>query len=248
MPDSYCFRHGSCTSYPQVSLRNFRNMWINRLLLSGKWALALGLLAIFAICDVAHADVYVYEMPDGSRMVTDHPIKARHARLVRASAEAKGAGTLAAEKNSPVFREPPSTYDRLIRRYADEYGVDFALIKAVMTVESAFNPYAVSKKGARGLMQVMPDTAGRYGVHDIYNPVENIRAGVQHLKYLSEEFDNKLNLVIAAYNAGENAVRQYHGIPPFAETQDYVKKVLYYHMEYRPKYRYYTVATNPPGG
>lgn len=223
-------------------------MWIIRFPLTGKSALALGLLAFFAVCNVAYGDVYVYEMPDGSRMITDHPIKSRRARLVRASAEVRGAGALAAEKNSPVFREPPSTYDRLIRRYADEYGVEFSLVKAVMTVESAFNPYAVSKKGARGLMQMMPDTAGRYGVRDIYNPVENIRAGVQHLKYLSEEFNNKLYLVIAAYNAGENAVKQYHGIPPFAETQDYVKKVLYYHNQYRPKYRYYTVATDSSGG
>ena len=219
-----------------------------RLPSAGKSALAFGLLAFFAVCGVVRAEVYVYEMPDGSRMITDHPIRAKHARLVRMSSEVRGAGTLAAEKNSPVFREPPSTYDRLIRRYADEYGVEFALVKAVMTVESAFNPYAVSNKGARGLMQVMPDTAGRYGVHDIYDPVENIRAGVQHLKYLSEEFNNKLYLVIAAYNAGAKAVRQYHGIPPFAETQDYVKKVLYYHNQYRPKYRYYTVAANPSGG
>jgi soluble lytic murein transglycosylase-like protein len=223
-------------------------MWMIKPPLSAKSALALGLLAFFAVSDMAHGDVYVYEMPDGSRMITDHPIKAKHVRLVRASREVRGAGTLAAEKNSPVFREPSSTYDRLIRRYADEYGVEFSLVKAVMTVESAFNPYAVSRKGARGLMQVMPDTAGRYGVHDIYNPVENIRAGVQHLKYLSEQFDNRLSLVLAAYNAGENAVRQYHGVPPFAETRDYVKKVLYYHEQYRPKYRYYTVATNPSGG
>ncbi len=223
-------------------------MWINRFPLAGKSALALGLLAFFAVCDVAHGAVYVYEMPDGTRMITDHPIKAKHARLVRVSAEVKGAGTLAAEKNSPVFREPPSTYDRLIRRYANEYGVEFSLVKAVMTVESAFNPYAVSKKGACGLMQMMPDTAGRYGVRDIYDPVENIRAGVRHLKYLSEEFDNKLYLVLAAYNAGENAVKQYHGIPPFAETQDYVKKVLYYHIHYRANSRYYTVATDSSGG
>ena len=194
------------------------------------------------------AEVYVYELPDGSRMITDHPVNATRTRIVRVAPDVKGAGTLAAQKNSPVFRENSSTYDRLIRRYADEHGVDFALIKAVMQVESSFNPYAVSSKGARGLMQVMPETASRYGVHDIYNPVENIRAGVQHLKYLSGVFNNKLYLVIAAYNAGENVVKQYQGIPPYEETQNYVRKVLQCQHRYSSRYRYTTLAANPAGG
>lgn len=211
-------------------------------------AAALGLCALFAMGATAQAEVYVYEMPDGSRMITDHPINTKHTRVVRVTPDVKGAGKLAARKNSPVFRKPPSTYDRLIRRYADEHGVDFALVKAVMHAESAFNPYAVSHKGARGLMQMMPATARRYGVRDIYNPVENIRAGVQHLKFLSGMFNNKLYLVIAAYNAGENAVKQHQGIPPYAETQHYVRKVLQYHRHYSPRYRYTTFAANPPGG
>ncbi len=208
---------------------------------------ALGLCALLAVGTTAWAEVYVYEMPDGSRMVTDHPINNKHSRVVRVSPEVRGAGTLAARKNSPIFRELPSTYDRLIRRYADEYGVDFSLVKAIMTVESAFNPYAVSNKGARGLMQMMPQTAGRYGVQDIYDPVENVRAAVQHLRYLSDEFNNKPTLVIAAYNAGENAVKQYRGVPPYEETRNYVKKVQQYQREYRPKYRYFSIAANPPG-
>jgi len=211
-------------------------------------AAALGLCALFAMGVTAQAEVYVYEMPDGSRMITDHPINTKHTRVVRVAPDVKGAGKLAAQKNSPVFREHPSTYDRLIRRYADEHGVDFALVKAVMHAESAFNPYAVSHKGARGLMQMMPETARRYGVRDIYNPVENIRAGVQHLKFLSDMFNNKLYLVIAAYNAGENAVKQHQGIPPYAETQYYVRKVLQYHRHYSPRYRYTTLAATPAGG
>ncbi len=209
---------------------------------------ALGLFMLFAVFDAARAEVYVYEMPDGSRVITDHPINAKHSRVVRVAPDVKGAGKLAAQKNSPAFREDASTYDRLIRRYADEYGVDFALVKAIMTVESSFNPYAVSDKGARGLMQMMPSTAGRYGVRDIYNPVENVRAAVKHLKYLSDTFNNKSILVIAAYNAGENAVKQHRGIPPYEETQNYVKKVLSYQRQYQPKYRYITIATNPSDG
>jgi len=209
---------------------------------------ALGLFMLFAVFGAARAEVYVYEMPDGTRVITDHPINSKHSRVVRVAPDVKGAGKLAAQKNSPVFREDAATYDRLIRRYADEYGVEFALVKAIMTVESAFNPYAVSNKGARGLMQMMPSTAARYGVTDIYNPAENVRAAAQHLKFLFDTFGNKPILVIAAYNAGENAVKQHRGIPPYEETQNYVKKVLSYQRQYRPKYRYITIATNPSDG
>lgn len=223
-------------------MRNKRLSW------AGKCAIAFGLLSIVAVFTAARAEVYVYEMPDGSRMITDHPIKAKYTRVVRVTRNVKGAGTLAARKNSPVFREPPSTYDHLIRLYADEYGVEFALVKAIMQAESAFNPYAVSDKGARGLMQMLPSTAGRYGVQDIFNPRENIRAAVQHLKYLFDTFDHRPVLVIAAYNAGENAVKQYRGIPPYEETENYVKKVLQYKHQYTPNYRIITVAANPSGG
>lgn len=220
----------------------------NRLSSARSSAAALGLCALFAVGAAVRAEVYVYEMPDGSRMITDHPINAKHSRVVRVAPDVKGAGKLAAQKNSPAFRENSSTYDRLIRRYADEHGVDFALVKAIMQAESSFNPYAVSSKGARGLMQMMPETASRYGVRDIYNPVENIRAGVEHLRYLSGIFNNKLYLVIAAYNAGENAVKQYQGIPPYEETQLYVRKVMQYQRQYSPRYRYTTLAANPAGG
>ncbi len=210
-----------------------------------KHTAALGLLTLFVVCEVAQGEVYVYEMPDGSRVITDHVLNAKHLRVVRMSTEVKGAGKLVAQKNSSVFREAPSTYDRLIQRTADEHGIEFALVKAIMMVESSFNPYAVSDKGARGLMQMMPSTASRYGVRDIHDPVENVRAAVRHIKYLSDTFNNKNSLVIAAYNAGENAVKQYRGIPPYEETQNYVKKVLHYKRQYSANYRTITAA-NPP--
>ncbi len=220
----------------------------HRLSLARNSAAALGLCALFAMGATVWAEVYVYEMPDGSRMITDHPINARHTRVVRVAPDVKGAGRLAAQKNSPVFREDASTYDRLIRRYAEEHGVDFALVKAIMQAESSFNPYAVSNKGARGLMQMLPSTAGQYGVKNIFDPRENIRAAVQHLKYLHETFDHRPVLVIAAYNAGESAVKKYHGIPPYEETENYVKKVLQYRRQYTPNYRTFSVAANPAGG
>jgi hypothetical protein len=204
---------------------------------------ALGLLVLLCIGSPALAGVYVYDMPDGSRVITDHPLNVKHSRVVRVMPDVKGAGKLAAQKNNPVFREPPSTYDRLIRQYAKEYDVDFALVKAIMHAESSFNPYAVSHKGARGLMQMMPETAAQYGVRDIHNPTENIRAAVKHLRYLFDIFDHRPVLVIAAYNAGENAVKQYRGIPPYKETLNYVNKVLHFKKQYNPNYRLYRVSS-----
>jgi len=176
--------------------------------------------------------MYVYELPNGSRILTDYALNNKNYRLVRTGHNPRGLGHLAASRNPQFFRSDPSTYDDLIQRIATEHGVDFALVKAIMHAESAFNPFARSHKGALGLMQLLPETAQRYGIEDIYDPVQNIQAGVQHLKYLSQMFRNKYYLIIAAYNAGENAVKRYRGIPPYRETQLYVRKVLRYKRIY----------------
>jgi soluble lytic murein transglycosylase-like protein len=126
----------------------------------------------------------------------------------------------------------PNAYDRLIRRMAGRHKVDAALVKAVMHVESAFNPHAVSHKGAQGLMQVMPETGQRYGAEDLFDPVQNVEAAVLYLKDLQKMFKNNTRLVLAAYNAGENAVLRYRGIPPYRETRGYVRKVLGMHRQY----------------
>lgn len=120
-----------------------------------------------------------------------------------------------------------TVYDRHIRAMAFRYGVDPALVKAVIQVESNFNPTAVSRAGARGLMQLMPGTAARYdlGIQQLFSPDLNIEAGVQHLAYLKTLFPNNLDFVLAAYNAGEQNVVKYNGIPPFPETVNYVQKV-----------------------
>ncbi|HJS75734.1 MAG TPA: lytic transglycosylase domain-containing protein, partial [Vicinamibacteria bacterium] len=116
-------------------------------------------------------------------------------------------------------------YDPLILKASSLFGVDSSLVRAVIAVESAFNRYARSHKGARGLMQLMPDTGRRYGVSNAYDPWQNIRAGTAHLRDLMDEFDD-VNLVLAAYNAGATPVRRYGAIPPYAETRNYVRKVL----------------------
>ncbi len=120
---------------------------------------------------------------------------------------------------------PPTPYDPFIRRVASEQGLDPSLIKAVALVESGFNPRAVSPKGARGLMQLMPATARRYGVRDPHDPYENLYAGTRHLRDLLVEFQGDVPLALAAYNAGAGAVRRSGGIPAYRETRDYVRKV-----------------------
>jgi soluble lytic murein transglycosylase-like protein len=125
-------------------------------------------------------------------------------------------------------------YDFLISEFSQKYRVDFALIKAMIQAESGFNPNAVSKKGAKGLMQLMPETALRMNVSDVFNPKENIEGGVRYFKYLLSLFNNDLRLSLAAYNAGENLVSELRSIPPYRETVDYVRKVLNYYQTYKP--------------
>lgn len=180
----------------------------------------------------AHAAIYIYQLPDGSRIISDHAMKSQSYKLIRSSETVGGVGALAASQQHQVFRAKPSYYDRLILRMANEHALDPALVKAVMHVESHFNPYATSKKGASGLMQLMPKTAAIYGVTDIYDPVQNVSAGVQYLKHLSELYPNKPKLVLAAYNAGPRAVSRYKGVPPYRETRKYVKKVMKYKRRY----------------
>ena len=115
-------------------------------------------------------------------------------------------------------------YDPLIERAATRHDVDARIVKAVIQVESAFQPRARSSKGAMGLMQLMPNTARQYQARNPYDPASNIEAGTKHLKQLLNEFE--LPLALAAYNAGEAAVRRFGGVPPYAETQAYVSKIL----------------------
>ncbi len=120
----------------------------------------------------------------------------------------------------------PSLYDGLIAEAARENSLDPKLVKSVVLIESAFDPAAVSRKGARGLMQLMPETALRYGVRDISDPTENLAGGARHLAYLLGLYGGDIRRALAAYNAGEEAVARYGGVPPFDETRVYVGKGL----------------------
>ena len=124
-------------------------------------------------------------------------------------------------------------YDKIIKQAARKHGLDSSLIKAVIRAESDFDKHAVSTKGAQGLMQLMPETAKELEVEDSFDPVENIHAGVRYLKRQMKNFQNDVALALAAYNAGENAVRRYgHRIPPYKETRTFVDRVLRYWDEF----------------
>jgi soluble lytic murein transglycosylase len=123
--------------------------------------------------------------------------------------------------------------ESLISHWAQQFNLDKALIKAVIKVESDFDPQVVSHKGAQGLMQLMPGTARELGVNNPFSPTDSIYGGSFYLRKMLDSFGSNLELALAAYNAGPNAVRKYGGIPPYAETQNYVKRVKYYLDYYR---------------
>jgi hypothetical protein len=163
---------------------------------------------------IAFAQVYGYTDDKGVLILSNVPTSDRMRLIVEDSAEAAGGAW--------TYR---GQYDSLILKASNLFGVDSSLVRAVIAVESAFNRYARSHKGARGLMQLMPDTGRRYGLVNAYDPWQNIRAGTAHLRDLMDEFKD-LNLALAAYNAGATPVRRHGGIPPYAETRSYVRKVM----------------------
>jgi soluble lytic murein transglycosylase len=133
---------------------------------------------------------------------------------------------------APLMPEAPTTYDQLIRATAARYDVVYALVKAVIKAESSFNRFAVSPKGALGLMQLMPQTAARHGVRNVFLPHENIEGGCRHLRMLIDRYRGNVPLVLAAYNAGEKRVDEAGGVPPIPETREYLARVLRYRLAY----------------
>ena len=163
----------------------------------------------------ARADELLYYVKDGQMVITNTPSR-------------KDLKPVPRLRGGPAQRSvtlPATPYDPYIEMVARENGVDPTLVKAVALVESGFNPKARSAKGARGLMQLMPATAKQYGVSNIHDPYQNLNAGARHLRDLLDRYQGDVTLALAAYNAGAGAVQRYGGVPAYAETQDYVKKV-----------------------
>jgi soluble lytic murein transglycosylase-like protein len=144
-------------------------------------------------------------------------------------AEAEDAHSL----SSANSRKRDELFHPIIDEAAFRHEVDPALVKAIIMVESSYNPRAISKKGAKGLMQLMPLTAKSYGVEDAFDPTNNIRAGVAYFRALLNQFNGDERLALAAYNAGSKRVRQYKGVPPFEATQHYIEKVFAYYETYK---------------
>jgi soluble lytic murein transglycosylase-like protein len=173
------------------------------------------------------ADIYRYEDEDGVLHFTDAPTDNRFKIFMRDIKKDR--------KLRTSFRlvGNPAEYEALIDRYATEYRVDKSLVKAVIHAESGYNPNAVSRKGAQGLMQLMPKTAEHLKVADSLDPAQNIKGGVRYLRFLLDTCKGDETMALAAYNAGLSRVAQYNGVPPFSETRNYVEKVLTYRRNYK---------------
>ena len=177
---------------------------------------ALAIAVLLAV--PARAETHRFVATDGTVYYTNTPTDPAYQRIGFTSGTERGWLQLPAADLAPYARE--------IGEAAERYGVAKALIKAVIRVESGFNSRAVSSKGARGLMQLMPGTASMLGVRDSFDPRQNIDGGVRHLRGLIDRFGHDLKLALAAYNAGEQAVVNHGGIPPYRETRDYVTRIL----------------------
>lgn len=191
-------------------------LWVTLLLLTGT--------------TTADAGIYVYQDENGVLHFTNTPTSSKYIpyRQSRAVAAVKRTPTSVAHRG----------YHRHIVEAANDHGVPYALVKSIIKVESDFDPDAVSQKGAKGLMQIMPLNFKRLQITDPFDPRQNIQGGTRYLKYLLQRYHGDLELALAAYNAGPLAVDRYRKIPPFPETENYVYKVM----------RHYRIYNDTPDG
>ena len=223
--------------------------------------------AIFAFAGPVQADIYAFVDSNGVRHLSNVPNDPRYKLVMRTPAYSKKAAQTTSSfapsslysasrgstsyptrrSNAKLSRSGEANRQRFISdvdRIAAQYRLDPALMHAVISAESSYNPWAVSPKGAMGLMQLMPGTAERFGVKNAYDPIANMHGGARYLRWLLDNF-NDTRLAVAAYNAGEGAVQKYgNQIPPYRETQTYVDRVLSYYQQYRTAGPYYTGGGN----
>jgi soluble lytic murein transglycosylase len=179
------------------------------------------LVVLFATAQPLYADIYQYIDSQGVMHFTNIPTSAKY-RVYTKEWSVKS-----------LVSYNTKRYDHLITGASHRVGISFPLLKALIKTESDFNPLAVSKAGAKGLTQIMPENVKALNIKNPFDPWENIMGGARYLQQLIRRFDGKLPLALAAYNAGPNLVEQYQSIPPFKETEDFVKKVLKYYALFK---------------
>jgi soluble lytic murein transglycosylase-like protein len=179
------------------------------------------LILIFIVGAPVSADIYMYRDADGVMHFTNTPSSPEYRIYIRS--------------RKPRFYTPANInkYDRIIKAASRRHGVDFSLLKAIIQAESSFNPQAVSKKGARGLMQIMPQNYPALNIKDPFDPQQNIMGGTRYFRKLFDRYNGKLALTLSAYNAGPTIVDRYQRIPPIPETERYVEKVMRYYRHYK---------------
>lgn len=184
----------------------------------GLWVLVI--LLLLAGVPVS-ADIYMYRDADGVMHFTNTPSSPEYRIYIRSP--------------KPRFNTPANIdkYDRIIKAASRRHGVDFSLLKAIIQAESSFDPQAVSKKGARGLMQIMPQNYPALNIIDPFDPQQNIMGGTRYFRTLYDRYNGQLALTLSAYNAGPTIVDRYQCIPPIPETERYVEKVLRYYRHYK---------------
>lgn len=178
-------------------------------------------LSVFAPDSPLYADIYTYTDNQGVMHFTNVPTSSKYKIYIKEKSR-KSVNTYNTDR-----------YDDLITKASKKYGVSFSLLKALIKIESDFNPRAVSKVGAKGLMQIMPQNLNALNINDPFDPRENIMGGTLYLKQLLNRFNGKLPLALAAYNAGPKMVENYKRIPPFPETEDFVKNVMKYYAVFK---------------
>ncbi|RUA00632.1 MAG: lytic transglycosylase [Deltaproteobacteria bacterium] len=179
--------------------------------------LFLSVLLTLLMAPTVRADIYKYKDKNGTLHFTN----------TRPATQKKFKVYIKEYKPEKSRFFSTTQYDKIISRAAKRHGVIFALIKSIIAVESGFNPRAISQKGAKGLMQIMPRNYRELGIRNPFDPHQNIMGGTNYLKRMIKRYNGQLKLAIAAYNAGPEAVDRYKGIPPFQETREYVKRVLH---------------------
>ena len=210
-------------------------------------------VVLSCLVNIAHADIYQYVDDKGVIHFTNVPSSGTK-RTMKVHAEQKNSSPRPAttprtsgEKSRANSSDTiPVSYLNIINSACVRFGVDPSLVHAIVKVESDFNPFAISRKGAMGLMQLMPQTANTMNVRNTFSPDENVEGGVKYLRYLLDRYEGNISLALAAYNAGETAVKKWGTIPPFKETQEYVKKILLIYngtgKTFAPRYTIYIGA------